>query len=281
MLYNVKEYHRPVDIQDALRLLRREEVHTAVLGGGASLLGSLNGEIEALVDLQALDLDQVERAGTTVSIGAMVRLQNLIDEHRNLADGLLARTARQAAGWNLRNQMTAGGMLAGEDVHNPVSVAAAALSVRVKLAGEEGEAPVWAALSSTAHRGALRRHIITHLIYEDTQPLGTAYHQIGRTPADLPIVCAAAAVRADANSGLNCVLVVGGFTHNLLVLSDTITTHDPASTFNDLVDRVRRAGASDTEVRSDFLGQPDYRRMVAPVLAHRALVEAFDRVGKA
>ena len=50
-LYNLREYHRPTDIDEAVRLLRRKDVHTIVLAGGTTAIGEGSPEIEAVVGL--------------------------------------------------------------------------------------------------------------------------------------------------------------------------------------------------------------------------------------
>jgi CO/xanthine dehydrogenase FAD-binding subunit len=136
MLLHVREYHRPHELPEALALLARPGIQTAPLAGGTTLVGEGSPEVEALVDLQDLGLDHWYQDPAGLYLGAMVRLETLVQAvgsylppmaraigqaARNpMSDGtgigeelwLLADTARELASPNLRNQATLGGVLA-------------------------------------------------------------------------------------------------------------------------------------------------------------------------
>src|SRR5687767_10996925 len=118
MLYNMREYHRPTDLDEAIRLLQRSDIYTVPMGGGVTVVGEGTPDIEAVVDLDGLNLGFIERDGDTVRIGATVHLQAIVEELRDVAGGALSDTARRVAGWNVRNAATLGGLLASGDVNN-------------------------------------------------------------------------------------------------------------------------------------------------------------------
>jgi CO/xanthine dehydrogenase FAD-binding subunit len=59
MLYNLKEVHHPVKLEEALSLLQRADVRTLPLAGGTALVGSDDPDVEAVVDLAGLGLSFV------------------------------------------------------------------------------------------------------------------------------------------------------------------------------------------------------------------------------
>ena len=65
-------------------------------------------------------------------------------------------------------------------------------------------------------------------------------------------------------------VAVGGLLHGIRVVSGSD---------QDLSAQVIPGDADDTAFVSDFLGQPDYRRSVAPVLAERVQTRARERAG--
>ena len=67
----IKEYHRPQTIDDALALLSRPNVRS-VLAGGGTTLHRLDGETVEIIDLQALNLNQIEQQGNWVTAPGLV-----------------------------------------------------------------------------------------------------------------------------------------------------------------------------------------------------------------
>jgi CO/xanthine dehydrogenase FAD-binding subunit len=261
VLYNLREYHRPEHLDEAVRLLRRESVRTVALAGGVSVVGEGSPEVEAVVDLSTLGLDFIEQTSGTLCLGAMVCLQTLVDKLGDIAGGLLAETTRQTAGLNIRNAATLGGLLAGGDIHAPFSVALAALGARVQIHGRPDE-PMWADLAADVNTGCLAGQIITAITIGRLDEIaGTGYKQVARTPADRPIVSAASVAYRSTETS-TC---VGGLLRDRLIMvtggaaiGQSVPENTPESAY-----------------LSDFLGSAEYRRHVAPVLAKRALDAAL------
>ncbi len=277
MLYNLREYHRPADIDEAIQLLHRSHVRTVALAGGTQLVGESRPEVEAVVDLGGLGLDFVEREGNTLRLGAMLRLQTIVDDLGDVADGLLSDTAYRMAGWHVRNAATLGGMLAGGDIHSPLSVALTALQAQVRLHGVK-KALHWAELAQEVARQGLKEKLITSVMI--TLPggeVGAAYEQVGRTPADHPIVCAAAMVCRSGGGQVDMHLAVGGLLRDVILIEQVRGASDSAAGVDQIVASIIDAAPPDADYLDDFLGSADYRRHLAPVLARRALLTALDR----
>lgn len=279
-MYKVREYHRPTDLEEAVHLLQRKDIRTAVLAGGVGLVGAGDPEIEALVDLDGVGLDFIEIQNAILHLGAMVRLQKLVDETGDFVDGLLVETARRMAGWHIRNAATLGGMIAGGDVHAPLSVALAALSARVKIYGESGEMPLWSELSTIARLTGMQGRLITALtINLPSGKIGASYQQVARTPADRPIVCVCGVVSESAN-GLECTVAVGGLLLDLDVHTQHVDKDAVAGVQEWMSQQVAKPRVPETTFQSDFLGGAEYRRSVAPVMVRRALSLALSRLGR-
>src|SRR5512146_2091691 len=76
------EYHRPEDLAAALALLARETPRTLALGGGTVLSQALSRDVTheyAVVDLQRLGLNKIEKEGQSLYIGATVTLQQAFE----------------------------------------------------------------------------------------------------------------------------------------------------------------------------------------------------------
>lgn len=272
MLYNLREYHRPRDVDEALRLLQRTDVKTVPLGGGTNLVGQRNGEIQAAVDLADLGLDTIEYERGVLRLGAMVRLQTIVEELQGVFDGLLADAARQTAGWHVRNAATVGGTLAARQFNTPLSVVLAAVGAELTITGHD-EPVVWPNLTAGDLQGQLITAVSVPVPESET---GTAYEQVGRTPADLPIVSAVAVAREVEAGRIAARLVVGGLLADGLKIEDLrLSASQP-----DLAAAERIVeGLDESALLSDYLGSADYRRAVASVLAGRALDRALASIG--
>lgn len=272
MLYNLREYHRPRDVGEALRLLQRTDVKTVPLGGGTNLVGQRNGEIQAAVDLADLGLDTIEYERGVLRLGAMVRLQTIVEELEGVFGGLLADAARQTAGWHVRNAATVGGTLAARQFNSPLSAVLAALGAELTLTGRD-EPVVWPDLTVGDLQGQLITAVSVPVPEGET---GTAYEQVGRTPADLPIISAVAVAREVEAGRIAARLVVGGLLADGLKIEDLrLSASQP-----DLAAAERIAeGLDEGAVLSDYLGSANYRQAIAPVLAGRALDRALASIG--
>jgi CO/xanthine dehydrogenase FAD-binding subunit len=74
----IVEYHRPETLETALDLLARPGVVTVPLGGG-TILNQPSPDPVAVVDLQALGLNNLEEKWKKLQLGATVTLQRLLD----------------------------------------------------------------------------------------------------------------------------------------------------------------------------------------------------------
>ena len=188
----ILEYHRPSKIEDVMSLLARTDPPTIPLGGGTALERFSTRPV-AVVDLQSLGLNTVQRLGNMLEIGATLTLQNLADtlKHDKLENlaGLHQAIAREAT-YNLRQVGTVAGALVTAGGRSSFATAMLALDANLWL--EPGEEQVCLGDLLPLRPGRLSQRLITRI----TIPLNArlAYETVARSPADLPIVCAAVAV---------------------------------------------------------------------------------------
>jgi len=274
MLYRLREYHRPTDLEEALRLLQRTDIRTVPLAGGTELIGRGGAEIEAVVDLGALGLDFIEREGNALRLGAMVRLQAIVERLEEVADGLLAGAARRMAGWNIRNMATLGGSLVGSGLHTPLSVALAALGARLAITGQDELLP-WPV--GEIPRGQLITAVVIDL---PEGAVGTGYEQVGRTPADHPIVCAAAVASRSIQGEVHTRTAVGGLLVRSLSIVDQAIGGDVPAAVEAVAAQIAPPSLPEMACLSDYRGSAEYRRAVAPVVARRALTTAIEKLAQ-
>lgn len=262
------QYSCPQTIAEAVELLQQSGRRAIPLAGGTWLTprlrndidmpASLAGEVDVVVDLAELPLNYISSDSQLGSgflrIGAMTRLAQVMDDPlcQSLAAGILAEGARRAGPANLRNSATVGGCSAVRGQVVEFTLALAALDAQLVFAGGAGEQGVLSPLSG-------------QLITEIRVPWGAAgarggLARVARTPADQPIVAAAAVV---SDSGVRVVL--GGVAAEAIVVAGATTGE---------IDEAIAARLAAAQPFADFRGSVEYRQAMAPIIARRALEAA-------
>ncbi|MEJ5200126.1 MAG: FAD binding domain-containing protein, partial [Anaerolineae bacterium] len=221
MLLNLREYHRSAleapdrPLAHALELLARPAIRTVPLAGGDALLASADRTVEAVVDLQGMGLDGIEEdTAGALHIGAMATRAALADHPaaRALCSGILAEGALRWGGSVQRNRATVGGAVAVAAANDPLIVALLACAARVTLFGRAGphEWPLAGFLARRAELLAAPALIIEVAVGRPAAPHGAALANVARTPADAPIVVAAAYLERDGERCCAARLALGG-----------------------------------------------------------------------
>ncbi len=232
---SVKNYYRPTSVAEALDLLARPG--TTALAGGTRLVPRPE-EWEAVVDLQAAGLDGVEIEEERAVLGAMTRIQALVD-HEDLPEAL-RRAAHREGPNTFRSMGTVGGAAAAADPESELFAALLVFEAVVTLRSAAGgrETPL------AGFRPAPGELITAVTI----QTGGTAAaERVARTPADSPIV--AVLGRRDPAGRLHLAFCGMG-ERPLLAAPEAIDRLDPPG---------------------DFRGSSGYRRQMAIVLSRRVL----------
>lgn len=294
MLLNLREYHRPATadpdparaLDHALELLARPGIRTVPLAGGDTLLASADPTVEAVVDLQGLGLDaiRIEADASALCIGALATRAALADHAaaREPYGGIVAEAARRWAGSVQRNRATVGGAVAAADANDPLIVALLVCDAEVTMAlaaGRSGTTRLPLA-EFLARRTALLAApaIVTEVrIPWPASPHGGALASVARTPADAPIVIAAATVRRDGERCTAVGLALGGVANAPLDLSPMAATLTGQPWNDAAVAALATRVAAGLHPAGDFRGSAAYRQAMAEVLCARALCAAWER----
>ena len=241
------EYNRPANLEEALQLLARSTPRTLPLGGGTVLAGPSKEEF-AVVDLQNLGLNSLTSHGNFLELGAALTLQALLD-HPDCPPEL-RRVIELEATNNLRQAATVAGTLVSADGRSAFAAALLALDARLTLLPGEESLDLGDLLPLRAER--LRGRLISRVSLPANARL--AYEVVARTPADLPIVCAALALWPSGRMRL----VLGGY------------GADPKLAFDGSEpDGLGAAAQSAYADAQDEWASAGYRAAVAAVLAQR------------
>lgn len=137
------EYHRPVDVNEAVRLLKSFGGSAKVIAGGQSLLPIMNmrlAEPEQLVDIHHLpELRKYTANDDIVRYGAAITHGMVEDGVVPDASGGLMQRAAQTIGYRaIRNRGTLGGSLAHSDASAEWPTVMAALNASVEAVSIDG-----------------------------------------------------------------------------------------------------------------------------------------------
>jgi CO/xanthine dehydrogenase FAD-binding subunit len=244
------EYVRPTTIPEALAALRGGTARA----GGTTITRRARG-VARLVDLQVLGLDRLQVEGDHLRMGAMLRLQQLVEAE--LPD-VLRQACRREAGLNLRNMATLGGtllMCSGRSI-----LATALLGLHAQVRMEPGPQQ-WPLNELLARRQSLPAGLlITSVVFQ--VPLGIALSSVARSPADQPILCAV--VARWMGRGPSFGVALGGFGPRPMVIPEA----ELALAAGD-VESAAEAARSACATAHDAWASAEYRADVAGTLILR------------
>ena len=241
----ITNYFRPQTLEETLSLLAQPA--TRALGGG-TWLNQPHDDQFAVVDLQALGLNNIRTAGNSLEIEACVTLQQLLESDNSPM--ALKRALRVDAALNIRNAASVAGSLVTCDGRSAFATCMLALDARLKI--HQGKISTLVGLAEFL---ALRpAGLITSISI--TLNAKTACEMVARSPMDKPIVCAALTQWAGGRTRL----ALGGFGKNPLLAMDGTEA-----------DGIEAAARNAFHEAGDAWATAEYRADVAATLARRCL----------
>jgi CO/xanthine dehydrogenase FAD-binding subunit len=129
-LRELTEYHKPATLDEALKLLRRTRIKTVPLAGGTSLVPEAARDVQAVVDLNALDLSFIKTSEVSgdrrgLEIGATTKLQALADHEavHAYADRVLVTAILDSASRHVREAASLAGSIVAAPGNTPHQLA--------------------------------------------------------------------------------------------------------------------------------------------------------------
>lgn len=256
-------YYRPKTIEETLILLAQPD--TTPLGGGTKLLA---GDVsQAVVDLQALGLDQLHVDKGKLHIGAMVRLVDwaaflAANNEAGTPAGLLGKAIQQAGPNTYRNAATVGGTIAARLPDSELVAAMLVLEATLLLLTPD---PLTLSLADYL-AGEIRPNNLITEIQLAWEPGKGGSERVARTPADYPIV----SVTAWQPDGRSPRLAATGIDVRPVRLERSEAVLSPEFQTGALETAAAKT-AEYTHHPGDFRGDASYRRDMAAVLTRRVL----------
>jgi carbon-monoxide dehydrogenase medium subunit len=267
-MWNLTEILRPPTLPEAVRLLRRPNVKTAVLAGGTTLMPQARRDVQVLVDLRDLRLSYIKREGNALRIGAMTTLQEIAASPD--VPPVTAQAAHTSAPINVRNAATIGGVLASDVFNAPLPVVLLALDAALVIYSPEArQSPLDSFL--TWRENLLRAGALITEVGIPLTDARIAFEKVSRTPGDAPIVCAVAKFRLEGSAARDVRVAVGGVGPLPVRLARAEQTLEGKPLNEALIVQAAEAAAKEVNPPSDFLASGEYRREMVKVLVRRAM----------
>jgi len=284
-MLNLREIHKPVTIQDAVRLL--QEPGTVALAGGTELIAGQRRDVTAVVDLSALGLSYIRESSGAIAIGATTTLTELNDSPilRALANGVIAQAAHRSAASVLRNQGTVAGTLITEP-DSILAVTLLALDAQATVVRKDTRVVSFADFLS------MREHLLMNaLLTEITVPMTNpraSLQTVERTPSDKPIVSVVASAQIEKGIAREVRIALGGVGKIAVRAVDAEKELEGKTLGDSVIEGAARLasqgqsprGDPSTEftlrnegLRTSFRGSAEYRKEMAVVLTRRAVKE--------
>jgi carbon-monoxide dehydrogenase medium subunit len=264
VLLSPLEYARPDSVEEAIRLLAREDARA--LAGGQSLVNVMKTRVaspELVVDLNRIDgLRGITTRDGGLEVGAMTTYAAIVDSTEvAAARPILAEVARTIADVQVRNRGTIGGNLCSNDPTNHFPPLIAALGAELTIAGPDGRRTVGAdeffegVYMTAVHPGEL----LTSVRFPAKGDARDGWASVTLGKEGTGIVNVAATV-----SGSTARIAIGCVAAPPVVV--TASADETA-----VADAVR---AAELDPPADVHASADYRRHLAAVLAARAVRDA-------
>jgi carbon-monoxide dehydrogenase medium subunit len=276
-VFDLRILKRPTTPDEAVRDLLETEGTGLYLAGGTILVPTGSPSLDFLVDLTRLGLDHVRSEDGALTIGAMTRIADLVDNDALSQQGLgvIGEAARWIGTHTVRNRATVGGNLFAAHFPSDLPPVFLALRASVVLHGPEGRREVsledfYARRSEVYSRGDL----ILEVRVPEQSGTASAFEKTGRTRVDVAIVSCAASVSINGGAIAAAGVALGGLSALPVVAHEAAAFLVGKALTSDVIGEAGRMVSESVSPRSDHRAGGEYRRKVAGVLAARALSRA-------
>jgi len=276
------EYACPTSISEAVALLAAHDGDAKPLAGGQSLVPMLAFRVAApalLVDLRKLeDLRQIRIAQDGVTLGAMVRWRDILDDARlTTAHPLLVAAVEHVAHYQIRNRGTCGGSMAHADPAAEMPGIAVTCEAQIGVVGKAGSRVIAA---GEFFQGPLMTALkADEIITEIRLPPWPARRRFGfqefaRRRGDFAL--AAAAVFYDDDNGIarNAHVGVIGVGDRPMRLQSVEAILNGQKITEAIIAKAEAAASAAVDPRDDIHASGAYRKALVGVMVERALKAA-------
>ncbi len=288
-LTSVETFYQPEDKHRVTELLQEHEDSAMIIAGGTFLHGLISRGllygIEALIDIQKLDLDFVESQTDGIEIGATTRFSQLqkADILKNNPWLGAISDALEYPPMQVMNSATIGGCVASSCPFFDLPTSFLALKAVVKVYGSEGDREIHLCdFFSGLFENVLNNDefIVALKLPKAEEPCASAFIKLETNANDLAILNVAACLQMDAKE--NCqqasIYVGGGIGESPVKAPSAEAVLQGKRLNEELINEAAEAAKKDVDPLSDHRASAEYRKAMTGVLVKRTLVRALKRL---
>ena len=276
------EYACPTELSEAVALLAAHNGDAKPIAGGQSLVPMLAFRLASpslLVDLRKLpDLRKIEISASGLTLGAMVRWRDILDDARlRTAHPLLVAAVTQVAHYQIRNRGTIGGSIAHADPAAEIPGIAVTCEAEIAVVGSAGPRAIKAQdffLGPLTTALAADEIIIEIRFPAWPQSRRFGFREFARRRGDFAMAAAALWYDEDAGKARNAhvgVIGVGDRPQRLFPVEAVLNGRVVDET---AIAAAEAAAAAAVDPQTDIHASADYRRALTGTMVERALRDA-------
>lgn len=276
------EYACPTELSEAVALLAAHNGDAKPIAGGQSLVPMLAFRLAApslLVDLRKLpDLRKIEISASGLTLGAMVRWRDILDDARlRTAHPLLVAAVTQVAHYQIRNRGTIGGSIAHADPAAEIPGIAVTCEAEIAVVGSAGPRAIKAQdffLGPLTTALAADEIIVEIRFPAWPQSRRFGFREFARRRGDFAMAAAALWYDEDAGKARNAhvgVIGVGDRPQRLFPVEAVLNGRVVDET---AIAAAEAAAAAAVDPQTDIHASADYRRALTGTMVERALRDA-------
>ena len=265
--------------EEAVRLRREAGIRALYLAGGTMTVPLAVKAIDLLVDIGRLDLGGISRRDGTVSVGATMRLCDLVAPEVYGDLPLVGEALRQCATPLVRNMATAGGALAVVHLPSDFALAVLAMDGAIEVLREDRTR---IAASDLLAKGWLKgADLVLSIDIPGIRPEeGVSFQKFGRNAIDIGLVTAAVRIQRAEDGTIGDLRIVVGQSSSLPTIVKEAAEVARGKGFTAAgVSKIAHAASASVKARSDFRATGEYRSHLVEVLVGRALADAGRKAG--
>jgi carbon-monoxide dehydrogenase medium subunit len=282
------DYHAPVSVSEAIRLLTELSDDAKVLSGGQSLIPLMKLRLASpkhLVDINGIrELAYLRETDGVLAIGALTRESDLEDSTLVRSRyPLLFDTSKVIADPVVRNLATVGGNLAHGDPANDHPATMLALGAEVGVVGPRGERriPIGSFFTGPFSTALTADELLVEIrVPKPSERSGGAYVKLERKVGDFATAAVAAQVALAADGTCQRVGIgltnVGATPIKAERAEASLVGRRPDA---DAIKRASELAAEAAQPSADLRGSVEYKKDLVRVLTARALRRAVERAG--
>jgi len=276
------EYACPTELSEAVALLAAHNGDAKPIAGGQSLVPMLAFRLASpslLVDLRKLpDLRKIEISASGLTLGAMVRWRDILDDARlRTAHPLLVAAVTQVAHYQIRNRGTIGGSIAHADPAAEIPGIVVTCEAEIAVVGSAGRRAIKAQdffLGPLTTALAADEIIVEIRFPAWPQSRRFGFREFARRRGDFAMAAAALWYDEDAGKARNAhvgVIGVGDRPQRLFPVEAVLNGRVVDET---AIAAAEAAAAVAVDPQADIHASADYRRALTGTMVERALRDA-------